>query len=501
MNNRSLLGAYLLFFIIGCSVDSVSPENEALSSRVNKLALMTKSIDAELIDSESKDTTISYLAVEFFPQNTRQLFSLINLEGIMVSYTPFNADSLPEKAQPNLERGAHIGIQNAPDGSINHSCFTPSECNPLVLPIIYALWPEGQALPDSISYVLRPENNYYFKDIPRRSLVNEFFFPLYVRSNDNLLGYLPMKNLKIRMSYNGLSTSAYTNDNGYVLLAPVLYNVQTIQDLLNVHVSVILETPKWIIARDSLSIPISIPLGTIGELWGPLDFLQPVCSPYYANISSSTTECEVHRAVDYYFNSAHDLSSSISSSENGIVIYAQDTVVSYTGKFVYGLDIEDPYIIIFNTMMSQNWCIGAILHELGHMHHYYKLGGNVQSFDEVSGLIAESYASFVGWLLGVDYYVSKGYTTTNIHSINYQGRQAWTPENLEDYDYSPLFIDLVDNYNQPAISDVISAFPITSIEYMAGSQTTIAGVKGFLYNNYINLLYTQSEIETQLSYY
>ena len=36
---------------------------------------------------------------------------------------------------------------------------------------------------------------------------------------------------------------------------------------------------------------------------------------------------------------------------------------------------------------------------------------------------------------------------------------------------------------------------------MAGSQTTIAGVKGFLYNNYINLLYTQSEIETQLSYY
>lgn len=78
-------------------------------------------------------------------------------------------------------------------------------------------------------------------------------------------------------------------------------------------------------------------------------------------------------------------------------------------------------------------------HEMGHaMHHYMN-----KDYDDVNLRIKEAYAVFIGYLTMRVYY--------NIHSLGTQAFWTITRQNRSypaTTDYIPLFVDLVDDYNQ-----------------------------------------------------
>lgn len=93
--------------------------------------------------------------------------------------------------------------------------------------------------------------------------------------------------------------------------------------------------------------------------------------------------------------------------------------------------------------------IGTTLHELGHYCQFHLRGGTFSAYDGTWNILLESYASYAGWHMGEAYYLNQGWKKTSLNSdITGQARQEWDYQNTTNNYYTPLFVDLVDDYNQ-----------------------------------------------------
>jgi hypothetical protein len=96
---------------------------------------------------------------------------------------------------------------------------------------------------------------------------------------------------------------------------------------------------------------------------------------------------------------------------------------------------------------------GTTTHELGHQSHYQYMG-NIQYW-QTSKLIYESWAQAVEWALTNDEYKKLWLKYGGDAGRNYnhnvgtggEGGQRWT-KSMSNWEYSPIFIDLIDDYNQ-----------------------------------------------------
>jgi hypothetical protein len=106
---------------------------------------------------------------------------------------------------------------------------------------------------------------------------------------------------------------------------------------------------------------------------------------------------------------------------------------------------------------STQQVFGATAHEIGHQAHSQHMG-NIQYW-QVSKIIYESWADAVEWALTTDEYRILGSRYNNTAAINYKhictNQESWP--NVREKEYSPVFIDLVDNSNQRTIRG--SSFP------------------------------------------
>ncbi len=467
--------------------------------------VLAKNRKETLLSTKGEEPT--HYAVKFFPKSTNELFTLIKAENVMTSfypfgYTPTNLSKLESNSSSDVfDENPYRETYTNTDGCKEE--FVSS------VPVIYAYWPINMTIPEEIqheiSYSLALPFCSKVPDTDLKGPVQNYQYPLYIRTYDSFLGsYVPMRNLKVRASYGDLWVDDYTNDNGYVLIDPMANNlVSSVDQLPLITITVIYQTNDWVVSRNSSSSPIHTAIGTVGLLWGMPDNTPP--SAYYYTISSVTKECEMHRAVDFYHNSTHQLSSYISSAEQGIVLHAIDTSNTYFGETPYS-SITPPTILIYNrTSAPQNECIGSVLHELGHVHHYYKRGFNDYYYS--SKFVKESYASYIGWIVGEYYYTSKGYIKTGPdEDVCLESRQYWYPSiGSRFYSYSPFFIDLVDQYNQyetnePFPNDVISSVPVFDIESMLDYCEVLNDCKLYL-QQFVGSFYTQTELTTQMSYY
>jgi hypothetical protein len=115
---------------------------------------------------------------------------------------------------------------------------------------------------------------------------------------------------------------------------------------------------------------------------------------------------------------------------------------------------------------NTNIIFGFTAHELGHQSHSQYMG-NIQ-FWQTSKVIYESWAQAVEWALTNDEYHLQGNKYGVTMAINYNhegGNQTWT-KSLENWEYSPIFIDLIDNYNQREMgsiypNDLITGFSLS----------------------------------------
>lgn len=95
-----------------------------------------------------------------------------------------------------------------------------------------------------------------------------------------------------------------------------------------------------------------------------------------------------------------------------------------------------------------NIIFATTAHELGHQSHSQYMG-NIQ-FWQTSKVIYESWATCVEWAFTNDEYHRLGnvYNVTAARHYNHEtGRQLWRKSN-SNWEYSPIFIDLIDDFNQ-----------------------------------------------------
>lgn len=463
---------------------------------------------------------ITHRAIEYRPKNMDEYNILMHYsDSVFFSYIPFGFSPVRELAAN--ERGQYEPFPTEERYYISQFRFDndslrkeegsntlPKESK---LPYLYAVWPVNMAIPEHIAHIERydvclPLKTGNKKEPSRFEGTGQIYLPITVNTYDSFLGsYIPMTGIKVRVT-NGSFYCDYTmNSSGSATIQPLMFNIElTLFEIAQLQVYVIYQTPKFTVSRDNAVIPIQRYLGTVSSLWGSMAY-NTTYPTYVSHQSSETNECDVFQGACYYFYGTHDYSSLITSSEQGgIVLHSSTSQPSNCRSEVTIDSLANLTIYVYNNFNNSNTeCIASTIHELGHIHHSY-INYNCSS---IQIMVRESFASYIGWLLGETYYLSKGYVRPFPGlTINMQDRQWWTPYSplfIDDpdlYYYTPLFIDLTDDYNQGCITDTISGVPASVIDAMMETCTTVSACKSYLLS-YVGTYYTSPEINAYLAYY
>lgn len=469
-------------------------------------------IDTRLVPYDSGKTcsstsSFSGYALSILPRSYNEQIEIEQAEGIMVSYIPFGFEPIsisPAMASDvccsSLEDDTRtVPVQTSKGyDSIQKSIGDEKGDGPssIRIPTLYVEWPIDKPLPNDLDYTI----DYYIlrgEDTPRILYPSNYHFV--IRTNDSILNkYVRLRNLKIQVSYNGLIvTNSNTNSNGYVKVTGNQANDAS--EPLSYTLTAILSTSKWKITRNTnQTTPIHITLGTVSQYFDsshPLDTM-------YINLSSSSTELEIHRALDFYHNSSHELSSSILTTESNYRVSAP-TSSNFNKDGETGWDYVNngSFSFIYNNGLTLAELMGVIYHELGHARKLYAQSGPSGNSED-HYRIHESYACFVGYHMSRKYYSMNGYSFGSGTYIwfNEQHMQYWTTGR-----YTPLFVDLTDDYNQSSISssyvsDSISDVPITAIDSLGKVTSTISG---FITNTapMVGVYFTQNQLDSLLLNY
>ena len=461
-------------------------------------------------DSSSQESdTISGYALKISPRSFLEQKQIEQLEGIKVSYIPFGYEpvympagtdirSIPSIPLPDDTRTIAVSADRvkADDNTDAIVIGGPSQ---IKIPSLYVEWPKELALPDGYDYKImfiitkQPE--------PQR-IVYPTKYWLVFRTYDSVLSSnIRLKNLKIRVSKNGTTISEQLTDSqGRIKITADQASYES--EPLTYSITAVSSTPKWTITRDTTNtVPIHTALGTLSQYFdanNPLDTI-------YITLSSVTTEFEIHRAIDYYRNDSHELSNTILSSENNLLISAPnyssqvfDGKENWHNRVPNGADI-----IIFNNGLVTQQLMGVIFHEIGHARKDFAQGTTYDSTNSQL-LIHESYASFIGYHLSRKYYVSKGYSLSGSNYIFFNGqhRQNWS---YGLYNTSPLFVDLTDDFNEHAyvsygVDDTISGVPILSIDQLGKLSIDLSDFVSNI-SPLVGVYFTQAQLNSMLSYY
>lgn len=455
-------------------------------------------IQDDILTSKTKTGKETHYRIKFYPKNTSEQQFLEELEDISISYVPFGYELVPNKnnvlasvCQPLLETNPYTQVDYGPyysDNRIPNQTFGEE----IHLPIMYAIWPIEKELPLNIEHNI---DSYLFLD--GTPPPEDTRYPLRLRTYDSLLGtYVPLKNIKIRISYMGYSAYQYTDNTGLVRIYTGLANITSPSQIPDITISVVTAGPYWSICPQANSTPYQIALGTIGSLW------PTSASTTTLNLSSSTIQYEVFRAAEYYFSASNEFYSSVLTSEHNprIHLCAQNPdYPNLQGKSYPSTKT----VLIYTVGLIQAEEIAVVLHELGHIRKWYHLGQS--SGNETDTWSHESYACFLGAYLGEQYYLSKGFVKPNSsYLINSMGQQLiWTKGSSNDY--SPFFIDLFDTYNQSTYSDtlpndIIQDVPASLVDSLGIICTSKAQSLASL-SNYVGVYYTLDQMNSYLLNY
>ena len=133
------------------------------------------------------------------------------------------------------------------------------------------------------------------------------------------------------------------------------------------------------------------------------------------------------------------------------------------------------------------------IHETAHSTHLKIMNTGYLQFSQVSRIIQESYPIGVEWVItkmeykgrGITNYSDFNYNVSASYPIRY-GYQYWYHDNYLT-NYTPLFIDLIDNYNQNGqvftglqngqVNDAVSGYNLSEIEDMLKNVYGLSSLK------------------------
>ena len=318
-----------------------------------------------------------------------------------------------------------------------------------------------------------------------------------IKAYDNVVGgMIPLKGVKVRICVFGfIKTQKYTDENG---------NVSFSKRRRSASYSIEWEDDKWDI-RDK---------GTQAYYNGPRQEKW-----WNLNIGIGTKKSlhysAIHRALyEYYYGDNHGFSR---PSKNLKISYREgsDPNGKASGSTTQACVrtwgwIASPIKIYGTSIHGGNYSVSSVLHttlhELTHASHILRM--NKSSYDKVKKYIRDSWADFASWKITSIIYENMGIMGKHSLFSNHTFQnQDWDYE--DGNPYSPLFIDLYDNYNQydknnPTLypNDKVYGFSISLLDKNLCNFKDISDVETFVKKSsnkpsYINL----NQITELLNFY
>ena len=407
----------------------------------------------------------THYAITIQPNSLAELRALERDNSISVSYTPFDQSMCYPHRAPLI---SNTEITDTGPSCQEYSCVDNS-----VLPVLYAIWPVDKPFDPHLNYTIdylvklpekateTPDINSVIEAIYRGEKSPTYKIGRLTFSDDYLIRTdIAVENVKIRFQYGSLIQDVYTNSSGY-FLAPSGVSDST-------SVSYVLQGSDWTVSYDSYSAPFINYIGKVGSLWH--------YSPIYNHVATGLYET-VYRAADYLYTT---------SFSPQLTLYPDITikVQSFPSESKYGsfaYNSTEQYILIYPRSGTDNEFISATLHELGHAMQFVLHGGTSTSFSNIERVVKESFASFIGWYYGEQYYLGLGWIKPESSCIlNHNARQNWMVGDTLSY-YTPFFVDLVDDYDQSSSNsnylwDGLSGCSISDIMFMAQYPNTLEQV-------------------------
>ncbi len=505
---------------------------QALSNLKQGRSTQTLTTAQSAAIAQVADLSATHYALKIYPRTESEQWAISRMEDIQISYTPFDYVMLP-KEQSDALRAAKSSIPTHPDVSRYTVTYEnmrtvegPVSAQSFDMPVMYVVWPCSKPLPQGYDYEIDYEvylpsydsaengnvatrNTVLVNDVVQ--ILEQEAIRLVVGGDLPIIGIIPtrtvsghiyeydtymdrivpMCNLYVQLQMGTSVLSTYTDNYGRFSIT------NRIPD--GASLSVLFTHPKWMITSYVDTYPTILHMGSV-------DATYPSSGKTFTLSQQNYPSCEIHRAVDYYYHGDHEFVPRI--REDGIILRARDqsNANGNFGLFHYG---NNEYIEVFNLhRYMDSYVVGCTLHELGHFTHLGERGGNT-NFSNVHYMIAESYASYVGWYLCGEYYKYIGAQFDDSENITGQNRQAWVKTfACANPLYSPLFIDLFDDYNQSVDDadcnyDILNMFSHATMKRIAAQGFNWEYVYGILldeagdYGRY----YTESELNTYVQPY
>lgn len=485
----------------------------------------------------SKQLQATHFALRIFPKNEDEQWEIERMEDIKVAYIPFNYVHLTDEDVKKLDiTGTRSNQSSYPESSVYTVTYEdvqtvggPAVTETYILPILYVVWPCDKPLPENMEYkidyevfipysavhtrsidlgesalqILEEEAIALALGIPakQRSMTRNPVITLKGKSvyyDTFIKKHIPQKNLKFRFQLGSNIWETYTQSDGTFSITNTIP--------LNAEVSIVYQHPYWKITRESSTSPHVTKFGTVSSRWG--SNYSGVATFYYG---SSVSANALHSPIDFYYNGWHLIRTWLYQNDGIRVIAMERTDPDANAAFYYSRK-DRAYIKVYrNNLERSNYLAGSILHEFGHFTHFGERGGYTGSayngFRAVHNLIVESFSSYAGFYLTEAYYKDMGFTKPySSYNISNQGRQSWSKTSTGSIAcYSPLFVDLIDDYNQGASSsyypnDAIKNVSHSVMKRIAQEATTWAECRAIL-QGYVGTYYTSTEFNNYISSY
>lgn len=378
--------------------------------------------DIYAIDSNNDNREITHRAIIVRPENERQQRELELNPLLSIRYIPFGWEGR-NSSTPDI----------MPDFDCNDECIIDTDSSDaVVVPELYIYWPVSYAIPDSLDY-----NVAYAVSFPKsidktstKSAYSEYKVCRLTTWDSLLNDYVPAPGVKIVIQ-PGIVVAGETNANGLFYIP---------MDSTSGYVYAVLQTSNWTITTNENTAPKVYSLGTVSSIINSGSDIVNLQLPSSAHLIS-------HRSAYSFYHENHKLSSWGPLSFEHIRIAVSDTLSSAAGLFKCH---SNPAFIQIRPTANAF----TTFHELGHYAHYSRIGRSsfVTHWDASKWykLVVESFGSFAAWHVGKLYYNYYGLFSSSLSSdFTGQARQDWlyTGTNVTSR-YSPLFVDIVDDYNQ-----------------------------------------------------
>lgn len=466
----------------------------------------------------------THQAVKLIPRDDATAHKLLSDTTMWVSRIPFGWRPVGQKKKASSHH-RDVSMHNKVIEECGVSDVINDAGTPPVITPLYARWPVGKSLPSDASYEILYDIYTPSANTPIDSLLSETLAPnistrgvrpdagnhpawmdpwsLRIRFFDNVLhSFVDAKNIHVHyIDYStGYSNSLATNSSGKVF----------VPENVPMSASVFLEfyTNDFKVTENNSPFYFSEYIATVDDLTEyPYDLV--LGSPVTPVTFTPDFMHQVFQSAYHYYKRHNDLLDNIEKmhldSPLRIAAYPDSASLRRSGNDVLGCFYpyaSPQYIEIANYESEASFIFGTVLHELGHASHFTELGPS--SFSETKRRIKESFASFMGWYNVKHYYSSELPTDAFVHEACSQGRQNWPLSS--NYYYTPIFVDLIDDYNQSilenasCVNDAISGVPVTDIiSFAIGPETWAESL--YLMQQKVGILYTATEFNNLVALY